>query len=236
MVAAGVAPRWRVYFSAPGRRWPEFSDPVARGFAVRLPELMRAHGRRSGQPFLLGPDGRPDLRVNAFFTTHPMVVRDRDTRRKYAYALGLWLNFLAARGRGWQQAVAADVEAFKFWRMADPAKARRVAPGTLQGDLVTLNVFYGWAARHHGVASPVQMREVRGPAGPPRGSVAEIAAGPAAIRSRDVKWFTRLAAGAGAISGCGDSAWTGWRNRVGAGGASNGTANSLTGCSRRGCG
>jgi integrase len=151
---------------------------------------MRAHDRRAGQPFLLGPDGRADARVNGFFTTYPMAMRDRDTWRKYAYALGLWLNFLVVRGRGWQQAVTADVEAFKFWRMADPANPRRVAAGTVKGDLVTLNVFYLWAARRYGVASPVEMREVGTPSGGRRDSVEQIAAGPVGIRSRDVKWFT----------------------------------------------
>lgn len=143
MITEGVSPGWRVCFSDPGRCWPSFADPVASKFAARLPELLHVHGRRPGQPFLLGPGGRPDPRVNAFFTSHPMVVRDRDTWRKYAYALGLWLNFLALRGQGWQQAAPADVEAFKFWRMADPSNPRRVAAGTLKGDLVTLNVFYG---------------------------------------------------------------------------------------------
>ncbi len=175
-------------FAEPERDWPSFRDPLAVEFSVRLPELQRAHGRRSGQPFLLGPGGRPDPRVNAFFTTYPMTARDPDTWRKYAYALGLWLNFLALRGQGWQQAVAADVEAFKFWRMADPANLQRVAAGTFKTDLVTLNVFYGWARRHHKVASPVEMREIRTPTA--RGSVEELAAGPTGVRSRDVKWFT----------------------------------------------
>jgi hypothetical protein len=37
---------------------------------------MRAHDRRAAQPFLLGPDDRADVRVNGFFTTHPMAMRD----------------------------------------------------------------------------------------------------------------------------------------------------------------
>jgi hypothetical protein len=45
-----------------GVGWPEFSDPVARKLAIRRPELMRAHGRRPGQLFLLGPDGLPAVR------------------------------------------------------------------------------------------------------------------------------------------------------------------------------
>ncbi|MGH3223769.1 MAG: integrase [Streptosporangiaceae bacterium] len=191
MITESAMARWRVYFTEPGRCWPEFRDPVAARLAARLPVLRRKHDRREGQPFLLGPDGLPDARVNAFFCTYPMSARDRDTWRKYAYALGLWLNFLAARRRGWAQAAVEDVEAFKFWRMADPANPRRVAAGTLKGNLIALNVFYGWAALGHGVANPVRMREVRtASAGGGRMSVAEMAAGPVGIRSRDVRWFT----------------------------------------------
>ena len=107
-----------------------------------------------------------------------------------AYALGLWLNFLVARGVGWVQAVPEDVEAFKYWRMADADNPRRVAAGTLKGDLVTLNVFYTWASRQYGVDSPVVLREVRAPARTGRDTVEEIAAGPVGVRSRDLKWFT----------------------------------------------
>jgi hypothetical protein len=82
-----------------------FDDPLAAEFAGRLPGWMRARDPVAGQPFLLGPDGRPDSRVNAFFTSRQIRVLDEDTWRKYAYALGLWLNFLVARGVGWVQAV-----------------------------------------------------------------------------------------------------------------------------------
>jgi hypothetical protein len=109
VITEGVSLGWRVCFCDPERHWPSFADPVAKKFGARLPELLRAHGRRLGQPFLLGPNGRPDPLVNAFFTTYPMTVRDRDTWRKYAYALGLWLNFLAVRSRGWQQAPEEQV-------------------------------------------------------------------------------------------------------------------------------
>src|SRR5260370_42516985 len=114
----GVSSGWRVCFADPERRWPQFSGPVAVEFAARLPELQRAHGRRPGQPFLLGPGGRPDGRGNAFFTTYPMTSREPDTWRKDAYALVLWLNFLTVRGQGWQQAVSAGVGRGHVWRVA----------------------------------------------------------------------------------------------------------------------
>jgi hypothetical protein len=74
--------------------------------------------------------------VNTFFSRYPMTARDPDTWRKYAYALGMWLNFLAARAVGWDNAVPEDVEAFKYWRMADERNPQRVAPGTVTGNLI----------------------------------------------------------------------------------------------------
>jgi len=88
--------RWRVFFYDLGRVWPDFADALAQCFAD-LPEWIRAHGGVSGQPFLLGPDGRPDPRVNAFFSSRQMRALDTDTWRKYGYALRLWLNFLEVR-------------------------------------------------------------------------------------------------------------------------------------------
>jgi hypothetical protein len=102
ITTAGVA-GWRVFFMDPSRRWPAFADPLAQRFAERLPELLGRHGRVADQPFLLGLDGLPDRRVNGFFASHRMLARDRDTWRKYAYALGLWLNFLTSRGVGWSR-------------------------------------------------------------------------------------------------------------------------------------
>jgi integrase len=189
ITSAGVD-GWRVFFANPDRRWPTFEDPVARRFTARLPELLRAHGRVRQQPFLLGPDGLPDSRVNGFFGSRRVLALDADTWRKYAYGLGLWLNFLAARGVRWDQATPEDVEAFKYWRMAAEDNPRWVAAGTVKGNLIALNVFYIWAAGEYGVACPVVLREVRAPARTGRRTVEEIAVGPVGVRSRDVKWFT----------------------------------------------
>jgi hypothetical protein len=182
--------RWRLYFADPRRHWPEFTAPVAQRFAARLPELSRVHGRLRGQPFLLGPDGLPDGRIHGFFTSHQVLGLDEDTWRKYAFALAIWLNFLLVRGVTWDEARPEDVEAFKHWRMTDQANSQRVAPGTVKGNLIALNVFYRWVGERHGVVNPVVRRATRDPSRGVRGSVAEIAAAPIATRTRDLKWFT----------------------------------------------
>ena len=189
VLTGGEPADWRVFFVDPAQR-PVLSDPLVARFADKMPDLLRSHDRVAGQPFLLGPYGRPDVRVNTFFSRYPMTARDPDTWRKYAYALGMWLNFLAARGAAWDNAVPEDVEAFKYWRMADERNPQRVAPGTVTGNLIALNVFYSRAAGRYGVVSPVVTRQIRAPARTGETMIAQIAASPVGVRRADVKWFT----------------------------------------------
>lgn len=135
-----------------------------------------ASDRREGQPFLLGPDGRPDMRINAFFASPRMRVRSPLTWRKYAYALGLWLNFLRAVDRTWDAATEEDAEYFKEWRLTDEANPRPVERSTFAGDLAALRSFYRWAARVHQVADPVAGTD-------------DFDLRPRGVRERDVKWF-----------------------------------------------
>jgi hypothetical protein len=76
-------------------------------------------GRRHDQPFLIGPDGRPDPRVNAFFASARMLARSALTRSKYAHSIALWLNFLLVSGQRWDAATEEDGEYFKEWRLSD---------------------------------------------------------------------------------------------------------------------
>src|SRR5205823_897644 len=78
-----------------------------------LVKQTAVHGRVHGQPFLLGPDGRPDERVNSFFSSARMLGRSPLTWRKYGYSLGVWLNFLLALGRRWDDATEEDAAYFK---------------------------------------------------------------------------------------------------------------------------
>jgi integrase len=146
----------------------------------------RGEVRREGQPFLLCPDGRSDRRLNGWFSSAEMRPLGLLTWKKYATSLRVWLNFLEVMGVAWDRASPELVEAFKVWRIQDPGNRRRVQPGTVGTDLVAVKLFYEWAARAHGLVSPVGMRRVfvRG-----TGAVEKIAAAPAARRDRDVKWF-----------------------------------------------
>jgi integrase len=141
-----------------------------------LLDRAREEDGGAGQPFLLGPDGRPDLRVNAFFTSRRMRARSPLTWRKYAYALGLWLNFLLAVNRSWDTATEDDAEHFKEWRLTDRSNPRPVETSTFAGDLAALRSFYRWAARTYGIADPVAGTD-------------DLDLRPRGVRDRDIKWF-----------------------------------------------
>lgn len=160
-----------------------------------------ANGARHGTPVLIGPDGRPDPRVNLFFRTGPMAQARPGTWRRYAYSLVVWLDYLHGVGRGWAAATARDVEAFKEWRLTSLDNAGRVQPTSFDTDRAALNSFYGWAGRRYGVANPVATAG----AGPRRNLVPRAEATmywrspgrdplrPAGSARRQVKWMLRSA-------------------------------------------
>jgi integrase len=137
---------------------------------------LASRGRRHDQPFLIGPGGRPDTRANAFFASARMLARSPLTWRKYAQSLGLWLNFLLATGRSWDQATEDDAESFKEWRLSEPTNPLPVQGSTFQANLAALRVFYRWAARCYGVFDPVA-------------AVDDLDLQPRGVRDRDVKWL-----------------------------------------------
>jgi len=164
------------------------------------------NGARQGTPVIVHTAGRVDARINLFFRTGAMVSARPGTWRRYAFAVVVWLNFLEVFGRAWDRASAADVEAFKEWRLTDAGNAGRVAPTSFDTDRAALNSFYGWAAVRHGVANPVPSAAVAtrrggvgdgvvpgltpGLAGPARG---RDGLRPAQARRAQVKWMLRPA-------------------------------------------
>src|SRR5258708_5067576 len=76
-------------------------------------ERARRNGARHGTPVIVGTDGEADPRINLFFRTGAMADCSLATWRRYAYAVAVWLEFLAVSGRGWHEATPRDVEAFK---------------------------------------------------------------------------------------------------------------------------
>ena len=156
--------------------------PQASATIERLPVASRVladlvgRGRRHDQPFLIGPDGRPDSRVNAFFASARMLARSPLTWSKYAQSIAMWLNFLAASGQRWDAASEEDGESFKEWRLSDARNPGLVDGSTFAANLAALRVFYRWAAARYGVADPVA-------------AVDDFDLRPHGVRDRRVKWL-----------------------------------------------
>jgi hypothetical protein len=100
------------------------TDELLMGHAAVLNGLAD-RGRRHDQPLLIGPDERPDVRVNGFFVSRRMTGKSPLTWRKYAQSLGLWLNFLLVLDRPWDEATEDDAEYFKEWRLTSRDTAGR---------------------------------------------------------------------------------------------------------------
>jgi integrase len=150
-------------------------DPLLVAHAGLLAGLA-GRGRRHGQPFLISPGGRPDGRVNAFFASPRMLSRSPLTWKKYAQSLGMWLNFLLALGRRWDEATEDDAEYFKEWRLSEQSNPRLVEASTFAANLAGLRKFYRWAARRYGVADPVAAMD-------------DFDLKPRGVRGQDVKWL-----------------------------------------------
>ncbi len=162
---------WQVYRYDFRRSWGDLGSTL-NGYAPDLASWVRAWKGQEGQPFLIGPDGRPDLRVNGFFAAPRMRNRSANTNVIYAHSLGIWLNFLLGQGRRWWEASEEDAEEFRFWRMTDPRNSERVQANTFTRDQAALRKFYRWAASRFGVCDPF----------------ADVD-DPPAQRQADVKWF-----------------------------------------------
>ncbi|WP_424921735.1 site-specific integrase [Streptomyces sp. wa1] len=135
--------------------------------------------------------------MNLFFRVSPMKGRGARTWKRYAYTLVVWLNFLQVFGKGWREATARDVEAFKDWRLTDVRNDDRIKAASFDTDRAALNTFYTWAFGKYGVQNPVsgvalatnsggRSGQEVGPGGERRDGLR-----PAGSRGRQVKWMLR---------------------------------------------
>lgn len=97
MAVGDEASRWQVYRYDLSQSFGELAD-LGTQFASDLTSWVKARGGRDGQPFLLGPDGRPDLRINACLGSANWRNLSERSSRSYTYSLKVWLNFLLTRG------------------------------------------------------------------------------------------------------------------------------------------
>ncbi|WP_237088142.1 site-specific integrase [Nocardia seriolae] len=161
---------------------PGFGDVMARA---------RRNGAVDGTPLFLGPDGRADPLINAFWRApKPGAAGLKpESIRRYAFSLKVWLDFLHAIGGRWRHVGRAELGMFKQWRLSVDNNPNTVASSTFQVDRAALRRFYEFAAQHESIGSPVALRAVgRGLDGAAAKEVLEGT--PAAVRRADVKWLT----------------------------------------------
>jgi site-specific recombinase XerD len=167
---AGVIAGWQVHRYDFSQSFGELAD-LGKRFAPDLASWARAWGARDGQQFLLAPDGRPDLRINACLASVKWRRLSERSSRDYTYSLRVWLNFLLTLGVNWWEAGEDDAEEFVFWRLTDPENEGRVQANAFCRDLAAVKKFY-LCARKYSIADPFA------------GIVA-----PRARRGEDVKWL-----------------------------------------------
>ncbi|WP_369035483.1 site-specific integrase [Streptomyces adonidis] len=128
-------------------------------------------GLHDGHRFILGPDGRPDLRVNACLASAKWRNLGFRTQRDYTYSVGVWLNFLLALGVNWWEAAEEDAQEFLFWRVTDPENDETIQTKSFSRDLAALKKFYKMAKKFQ-VTNPFDDFDA-----------------PRATRKADVKWL-----------------------------------------------
>ncbi|MFI6449095.1 site-specific integrase [Kitasatospora sp. NPDC050543] len=134
-----------------------------RPWVEHLADQELASGTMVGDAVLLSPDYRVDPGLSRYssslaFRSHPV-----ETRRNYATDLRLWLEFLWGRGEGWQQAAAADLDDFEYWRRWAPQNPIQVGGSKWNRESAAITGLYRWAKREGLVAvSPTEGRRPSG--------------------------------------------------------------------------
>ena len=174
MESARVATEWGL-FQAGGTGGSRRS---AQGFLTDLEEREQALGIRPGQPFLLRPDGSPDLDVLLYFNSVSFRRLSLSSQTAYAYDLRLHLSFLSSQGVDWRDATEEHLVAFEYWRRRDERNPRRVGGAKFARELTACRRFYEWQEKRSVISrSPVEAATLR----------------PSNRRSVRMKWLTPAA-------------------------------------------
>lgn len=104
-------------------------------------------------PFLLTPDGSPDIDVLSYFASPTFKLLSAQTRDSYAKDLRLYLSFLMAIGVEWRDASWSDVLDYEHWRRRDPSNPRPVSGAKISRELAACRKFYEWQCRSGKVRS-----------------------------------------------------------------------------------
>lgn len=204
--------RWRLCWARlPSRPYTARSEVLAD--FPDLAERETALGVRPGQPFLLPPDGRPDIEVLEFFRSAAFQSLAAGSQESYAPDIQLFLSFLSVQGIDWRTATFEQLADYEFWRRRDQRNLDRVGAATFSRDLAAIKQFYDWQQWRGNVAvSPVALRKPS-----VIGDSESTRLQPNAVRSVQLKWLTPRAykrwrnVGLGGYGGDGrrDATWRG---------------------------
>src|SRR5215211_4701541 len=96
----------------------------------------RRNGAREGTPFFLDPSGRADAAVNGFWRAPGVRGLASSTKRRYAFSLKVWLDFLHQVGVRWDRVDRSVLAAFKEWRLSAEDNPGLVASASFKGGSV----------------------------------------------------------------------------------------------------
>jgi len=153
-----------------------------------LVEREDAYGLEPGDPFMLDPEYRVDIRLTRFFSRSSFAHLAKTTKKSYTADYRVFFDFLWQRGKDWDAATADDLLDFEDWRRRSPRNMARISGAKWNRELAALRRLYEWAARQgHVTASPVTVKTVRDR----HGDLVEVAQAWATdVRSSNVKWLT----------------------------------------------
>ena len=139
-----------------------------------------AYGLKPGDPFMVHPEYRVDIRLTRFFSRSSFAHLAKTTKKSYTTDYRVFFDFLWQRGKNWDTATADDLLDFEDWRRRSPRNAARISGAKWNRELAALRRLYEWAARQgHVTASPVTVKTVRDR----HGDLVEVAAAVSAARS-----------------------------------------------------
>lgn len=104
----------------------------------------RALGLTAGLPFLLRPDGSPDIDVLAFCASPTFKLLTEQTRESYAKDLRLFLSFLDSQSIDWREATWSDLLDYEHWRRRDPSNPYAISGAKMARELAACRKFYDW--------------------------------------------------------------------------------------------
>ncbi len=164
---------WNVYFHGPARS----AIATPKGLKEVVDQIQTRHPVKTGTPYLLDPEGRPDGIINDFFRFGPGSGHSKSTMRTYAYSISGYLNLLHRWGIPWQEADPDDFADVRDYRLHGEDNPRTIKANTFDKDLAAISALYRYATAH-GVLSPI-----------PEAGKGYSAARASGGSRADVKWF-----------------------------------------------